>query len=85
MDSDVRVFRNSQSEVFHKKDALKNFEKFIGKRTYSGEFTPYSFSAQCSLLIPLKTSENQKVSDVFSWAKQDFWKEKGKVSYTLCV
>ena len=35
------------------------------------------FSCQCSLLIPLKTSENQKFSDVFRGIKREHWEEKG--------
>ena len=30
----------------------------------------------CSLLIPLKTSENQKFSDVFRGIKRENWEEK---------
>ena len=35
------------------------------------------FSSQCSLLISLKISENQKFSDVFRGIKKEHWEEKG--------
>ena len=40
--------------------------------------TPKTFSFQCSLLIPLETSENQKFSDVFRGIKREHWEGKGK-------
>ena len=35
------------------------------------------FLSQCSILIPMKTSENRRFSDVFTWNKRKHWEEKG--------
>ena len=34
---------------------------------------------QCSLLIPLKTSENQRFSDIFRGIKREHWKRRSGV------
>ena len=35
------------------------------------------FPNKCSLLTPLKTSENQRFFDVFRGIKREYWEEKG--------
>ena len=63
--------------VYKDKNQLYELNKIKIKFKFKLNKMNQPFSSQCSLLTPLKTSENLWFSDVFRGIKREHWEGKG--------